>query len=103
MDNQELQAVTEIINMLNGSGAAALAAYTHWFIWSSVTWIVVGLIMSIAAYKKKIVEDHRNHDELTVFKWVVFAIGVLFVSMNVPDLIAPQGIAMHQIIKDITG
>ena len=38
-----------------------------------------------------------------IFKLVIIAIGVLFIAFNIPDLISPQGIAIHQLIKDVRG
>ena len=39
----------------------------------------------------------------TLIRWILFIIGLLFFCSNLIDLLAPQGIAIHQIIKDLRG
>lgn len=96
---------TEMIEQLalifGESGRYVVDQYAHWFIVSSFVWVLLGVGLIALAWLWKFPEDWEG--EQLLFKVMAVILGGLFIGCNLPDLISPEGIALHQLITDITG
>lgn len=104
MSTANIEIVNKLADVLSGSASNAIAAYTHHFIYASLVWIVFGLIVVIAGASKLInrVIDDDEKSSRGVAKAIIVFIGLLIIACNVSDLISPEAMAIHQLIKDIT-
>lgn len=101
-DTNVNEAIQQLSTILAESGNTISEAYSYWFFWNAIGWMFMGLCIIGAAIKVKKPEEMDDRAAL-VIKAVLIFIGSLFVFVNLPDLFAPQGIAIHQLIKDIRG
>lgn len=97
----EQEIINNLAEIFGNSGRYAINEYAKWYISSSIVWISIGLILIGSCFKVKYPEDWDVHP--LVIKMICFFIGLMFIGCNVPDLIAPEAMAIHRIILDITG
>lgn len=103
MNDQELAVVNRILDALSSGSANIVASYTTWMIAAAVAWIVVGVILLfMAAYMFRHADKESPLLSLSISLALGF-FGLLFIATNVPDLVSPQAMATHQLIKDIRG
>lgn len=104
MESENLKIIQEVISALGGAGSAIVAQYTVWFIVSSICYSVLGAVIAITAFKWKPVEQEGYGDSYiwrVIARYVLMFIGGLFIAANLPDLFAPEAMAMHQLLRDI--
>jgi len=95
----ESEQVQKIIDVLQTSGSNILNNYISWYITSSAVWCVVsmvGLLYTIVYFKPDSIE-------LKTVKFSILAVLILMFTFNIIDLISPDGIATHRLIKDLRG
>ena len=97
----EKEIIEQLASIFGESGNYVLSEYVKWFIASSIVWVLVGIILIYSSVKVNFPEDWDVHP--LVIKMVLFAVGILIIGCNFADIIAPQGIALHQLITDIRG
>ena len=88
-----------IIDLLNNSSSQAVTHYTEWFITSSITSITFGVVMiaiGIICLIKRWFDDGSK-----ILVAVGILLGLLLIARQIPDLVAPEAAAIHQLIKDI--
>jgi hypothetical protein len=102
MDQNTMEVIEKLGAVIGNTGDQVLRHYTWWHICSAAVWLVVGVGI---VYGSKFVKssDYEPQEAIVVARWLLFAAGIAFIAVNVIDLMAPEGIAIHQIIKDITG
>jgi hypothetical protein len=100
----------QIINaILNNATQTTVDAYSNWFCAAAICWTIFGLSLIIAGiyvFKgDKIKEKFDNDGEfwLGLVSLLSIFIGSVIVFAHLPDLFSPQGIAIHQLIRDLTG
>ena len=96
--------ISQMLNILQSSGSEALSHYAVWFIAQALVLIILGILMCYFSYKWNHLKDDGSEkiEDFGMFlKGIMFAIGVLFVISNIPDLASPKAAAIHQLIKDI--
>jgi len=98
----EAQTVLKILELLGDSGNAAVAEYASWFVWSSFTWIIIGMLLVSFAFK---FIKPESVDELAyiLIRAAMVMVGTIIIGANIPDLFAPEGMAIHQLIRDVRG
>lgn len=101
MDTNQLEAITRLITMLGDGGAD-----TKYMFWSAVGWISLGAFLVYTGIKVYLIKDtdKLNSDLADIQPIVteaVIIIGIVFVLANLPQLLAPSGMAYHQIFKDV--
>lgn len=96
---KEIMMLNEI---LSPAVAGAIAEYTNWYIVSSITAIVGGLLAIAAGvycFRKR-----EEWEAIAVIASVILIIlGLSLVFANIPDLANPKAKAIHQLLKDARG
>ena len=95
------EAINRLITLLETNSGVIIDESARWHTIRSITWIIVGVGALIIAWKYPWQSD--DHDiPLVIGRIILVVLGTLAVAVNVPDLFAPQGISIHQLIKDLT-
>lgn len=102
MEEQNIKLVDRLAQVIGEAGVSITAHYAEWFIWSSIAWMIVG-VMSLIGAKRFNLNDDALKIENSIIKIILGIIGVVMLAANFGDLLAPQGAAIHQLIKDIRG
>jgi hypothetical protein len=101
MEHNTTEAIETLAKILGESGTTIVGEYAWWFIWSSLSFIGLGAAILVVAIKWKQPDDW-DFNPILLQLFVGF-IGLLFIACNVGDLLAPNGIAIHQLIQDVRG
>lgn len=97
----ELQILT---NLGTQAAQVAIEAYTGYFIWSSIVWIIFGILIAIAGfvlYKPDFVFEEDDLGPRAGCLLVCLLIGVVIIFSNLGDLVSPKAMAIHQLIMDV--
>ena len=104
MDQNTASVIEKLATAVGKSGGDVVQYYTTWFIAHSVVWGLLGAVIIFLGTRIKRGEgDFWDFFPVAVVKWIVIAVGFLFFCDNLVDLLATQGIAIHQLIKDLRG
>lgn len=110
MDEKTIGLIKELTEVFGKNFDFIVGAYSTWYLTSALGWIIFGIL--IIAFAFKIVRTKKGDKEpaydefpfwIPILKWGIVFIGALFILFNIPDLISPEGIALHRIITDIRG
>ena len=101
-DDTALQAIEKLAQIIGQSGNSIVHEYAYWFIWASIAWIGFGISMIVAACKLPSPEDW-NSGSVRIARLFFAFMGAFIITANFGDLFAPQGIAIHQLIRDVRG
>jgi len=103
MDNETI--IGNITTILGEATSGTISAYTHYFIWASVVWIVAGAILiAVSVYPKlyRQMEETFDKESVYVLRGIILVIGLIMFVGNLSDLVSPQAVAIHQLLNDIT-
>lgn len=108
MDEKTIALVQKITDSIGANKDFIIETYTKWYMASSVCYLLLGFFIIFAGWfivpkKNESIEDNDAEFILPLAKWILTTIGLLFIVANLPDLISPEGIAIHRLIRDITG
>lgn len=100
MEPETTKLIEELVKMLAMNSVYATEQYTAWYLTSAFCWVTFGATACIAAIKFPVLE---NWDALPsqIVRIILFIVGALILAMNIPDLLNPQAVAIHQLIYDI--
>ena len=106
MDDNTAKVLMSLAEAVGKSGKNVVDAYTIWYFRASVVWALFGAVLVYLGVKIKSEQTffkdfNHKHEIATAIKWVTIIIGLLILFNNICDLLAPQGIAIHQLIKDL--
>ena len=93
--------VNEVMQTLNSVGAEALAEYTKWHIVSALGWTVASILVFVYSIQSKF--DKWDEDAAVFIKGGLISVSILTFLCFLPDLFSPRAIAIHSLIRDITG
>ena len=96
MEQNIVNVIEKLAAAVGKTGGEIVHYYVTWYIVASIVWGLFGAMIIFLGTRIK-----GNENEL--IRWILFIIGLLFFCSNLIDLLAPQGIAIHQIIKDLRG
>ncbi len=104
MDQNTVNAIEKLATAVGKTGSDVVQYYATWNIVASIVWGILGALIVFVGFRIK----GDDNDEFIglpaiIVKSVVIGIGLLFLCDNIIDLLAPQGIAIHQLIKDLRG
>jgi heme/copper-type cytochrome/quinol oxidase subunit 2 len=104
MDAKALESISKLAAAVGQTAGQVAEHYTTWFIISASIWICAGVVLLLVAWKLRADSLGEFHGvPIGLAKLALIGIGVLLVLCNLPDLLAPEGIALHQLIKDLRG
>ena len=108
MDEKSLALIEKLATAVGQSGNEIIGYYAKWYTFAGIGWVVFGCLLMFLGRKIKadhpFFEDFCSPDALAaLIRWAVIVLGLLFVFCNLADIFAPEGMAVHQIIKDLTG
>lgn len=95
----DIEALNKLAEILGTTSETIIDAYTSWFVYSSIAWLLVGVTLVVAGLRWTVPEDWEAPS--VVLKALVVFVGLLFICSNVPDLIEPKAAAIHQLIYDV--
>lgn len=106
MDIVQLEAATRLIDMLGSGATDMVGSYTKYMFWSALGWISLGIFLIYLGIKLFTIRAAGNlkselEDLQPIITAVFIIVGLLVVLTNFPQLLAPSGMAYHQIFKDI--
>ncbi len=113
MTENEVMLAEKVLGVLNNSSMKVVESYSSWFIYSSLTWIILSVICiyislkNLKAYRisyDMLKKTQQNNSDQCIFywaSWVALVFSVFVLSCNIPDLLASDAAAIHQILKDI--
>ena len=99
--------IDSIVAVLGSGTEQAIAAYTHYYIWTSVAWgtfWLAGLsaVIFVAIRLRSWMPDDDALPGVYVGLAALGAVSGVAVMANVADIIAPEAAAIHQLLKDVT-
>ena len=98
MNTELLEKLAEILQQ---SGTAIISEYARWYVVQSFSWICLGIVICFLTVKSKFeIEDQKAWTY--IIKTTALFVGMMFIVSNIGDLFAPQGIAIHRLISDLT-
>lgn len=97
-------AIKEIAGAIGIASSEIIPHYARWYIFASIGYMIFGLCISIGGiwWFKTAGKDIDRPPAILILVIALF-VGGLFFFVQVGDLLAPQGIAIHQFIGDIRG
>ncbi len=101
MKNETIDIINKLEQVVGSSSEYVLSEYTHYFVVSSLVWLLFGLAMIVTIIKTEL-PGHWEIHPLVVKGFIMF-VGGLIVAANLSDLLSPNAAAIHQLLKDITG
>ena len=108
MDQNTASVIEKLATAVGKSSGDIVQYYTAWFIVDSIVWMLIGAVVvflgtRIKRGEKEFRDEFWDFFPIEVVKWAAIAIGFVILCANLVDLLAPQGIAIHQLIKDLRG
>lgn len=109
MNEQTLNLLTALAKSLGVTVETVISYYVEWCITASIVYILFGIVLILLSiyFPKFRTEDNDSYTNFKAlelsFRGFGIFIGSLFVVINLPYLISPQGIAIHRLISDIGG
>lgn len=109
----QLEYVEQIFNKLGIAFTTAIEYYSMWYIISSLSWLLMSVSVWIIGYKvcKYVhhnIEKWVNGYDVIIYRnacWISYALlSIIFMvvaTCQFPDLFAPQGKAIHELITDL--
>lgn len=98
MNEKDYEIANKILETLSSGVKHTVSDYSIWFIADAIVWIILSLIaIGIAIY----ILNKIDEIGFRIAAWVVIFIFACIIGEQVPDLIASQAKAVHQLIKDI--
>lgn len=91
------QILNQIVEVIQTHGGETLKGYTLWTIINSLSFIVGGIALIIAACKIEYQED------VVFIKYLAIFFACILIVVHIPDLLAPKAKATHYLINDIRG
>ena len=100
MNTKEVQ---EVLLYLGDKGEAIIANYVHWYIIASLVYTGFGAVIIYLSFW---ISNKMEFEEVCI-SWLIKGLGLLIglwiIFAQIPDLLAPQGIAIHRLILDLRG
>lgn len=104
MEDISAESVKEIVESLSGPASNLVSQYAEWHFAAGLAWVLFGAIIILIALKFKLKESFCMDEEpVLIIRGLFCFFGALFVVVNIPDLISPEAVGVHQLIKDIRG
>lgn len=103
---KEIKIIEKITEVLNGSAKEAITHYSDWYFFDAISSIIFGVIITSIAIMLMIKNRYENSDFevlITILLGLSAFLGLLIITHHVPNLTAPEGKAIHLLIKDIRG
>ena len=101
IDDETLKLISDLSDKLGVATSEIINQYSVWYFTQALFLIVFGIICMLFALKAK--DPLWGDVDFKVFRVIIFAIGFFFISFNVPDIFAPDAIAIHRLISDLKG
>ena len=98
MEQEELD---RFVQVFGDSSSWAIEQYAEWYVVSSIVWLLLAVSIIVLAIKVNWPDDWDVHP--LVIKSALVGVSIIVIGCNLPDLISPNGIALHQIISDVAG
>lgn len=104
--------ILELADTLGVTAETIVGHYVRWFIISATTWIILAISSVWLAYSARLKTfiyegfDGRFDEPHLWLLWIRIVItffAVLILGFNIPDLLAPRGISIHQLLIDLPG
>ena len=102
MSEETLALIEQFGILINTNARDIIAEYTRWHMVAAIFWVFVGGMLCTFAINFPKLEDWElvpTH----VVRFILFALGMIFIGANAPDLFSPEAVAIHQLILDIRG
>ena len=107
MKPEELQLIKDVLAQAGAAGSATMEAYVRWHFAAAITWFLCGIVLLVAAAvltRTTLRIMRETHDD-TFLGWVGVVLcallGLLMFATNLPDIIAPDAAAIHQLLRDV--
>lgn len=104
MENLNIEALEMLLNTVNDASNTAIAAYTKWYFYNGIVMVIIGIVILFFSNSLKIDSVEQGSYEYTttvIVKICMLILGFLIVACNIPDIIAPEGVATYKFIKSI--
>lgn len=95
--------IREFAATIGTTAERIVGQYKWWFIWDSLIWIIVGIVLIKLSFSSKWIADLVDYPQLTQFWYriLLIAFGILCIGFNVADLLSPTAAGIHQLLLDI--
>ncbi len=100
MEPETIKLINELAKLLANNSSYATEQYALWYATSAFCWIVFGAGLVLAAIRFPKPENWEAVPTQVV-RIVGFLIGAMILAANIPDLLNPTAISIHQLITDI--
>ncbi len=104
------ETIQEIAKQLGVGAAELIPHYAKWFFAASIGWILFGcifILIGFLVFRWLWNWDDKDDYQCRIWAAIIFVvcaiIGFLIIGAHIGDLVAPEGIAYHQLIEDIRG
>jgi len=103
MENEKLAIINRIAEIIGTSGNEVLGYYAKWYIYQSIRYMLLGVLFIYANFTlpKLLIKEELENWQLWSIRGIFIVIGVFIIAVNLGDLLSPEGIAVHQLLKDL--
>jgi len=100
MNDKDYELINKVLSTANTATAEVINSYATWYFTSAIGWMVfAAIVIGLSIYG--LIKNHDIEWRIT-FCAIIFLGGMIFFG-NLPSVFAPEGRAMHGLIKDIRG
>lgn len=110
MEQQVTEIIQELSKQLGIASNSIVPHYAKWYFAAGISYCLFGsMLMALGVYLHAKIPIWFDSDVELSRVWaiailfVLVFIGGLFIAFNVGDIVAPEGIGIHRLIKDIRG
>lgn len=114
MTEQEVMIAEKVLGLLSNSSMKVVESYSSWFVYSALIWIIIASVCiyfsfktikaSRILYEQAKANGSSDTNDIAFFywaSWLLLVISIFVIGGNLPDLLASDAAAIHQILKDI--
>lgn len=100
MDDKDYELINKVLNNMSSGTTEIVNSYATWHFTSAIGWMVfAAIVIGLGIYG--LIKNHSIEWRIT-FCAIIFLGGMIFFG-NLPNVFAPEGRAIHGLIKDIRG
>ena len=101
MNSEIVQLLNDLFSTLGIATGAAISAYVWYYIAASLVWIVVAGIAYYFLFR--VTSKIKDDEPRILLRSVASAVLFIIVVYNTSHLVAPEAMAIHRLISDVSG
>ena len=100
MNTESLELINSLASQLGIVSSKMIGYYADWYFTQAIMLVLLGFTGIVFSYRCK--DPEWCDVDFRIARIIIGIISFFFISFNLPDIFAPEAIAIHAIIGDIT-